>query len=77
MGSNTCGTLHSEATCPHGRTFTIYDAGLPHPPSPPTPWYPPLPVMWVVVLEPTLHPTGGGASWTIDHGRGGRGPRSA
>ena len=29
---------------------TIYDAGLPHPPSPPTPWYPPLPVKWVVVL---------------------------
>ena len=28
----------------------IYDAGLPHPPSPPTPWYPPLPVKWVVVL---------------------------
>ena len=27
----------------------IYDAGLPHPP-PPTPWYPPLPVKWVVVL---------------------------
>ena len=23
--------------------------------------------------EPTLHPTGGGASWTIDHGGGGRG----
>ena len=30
---------------------SIYDAGLPHPPSPPpTPWYPPLPVKWVVVL---------------------------
>ena len=30
----------------------IYDAGLLHPPSPPppTPWYPPLPVKWVVVL---------------------------
>ena len=28
----------------------MYGAGLPHPPSPPTPWYPPLPVKWVVVL---------------------------
>ena len=28
----------------------IYDAGLPHPPSPPSQWYPPLPVKWVVVL---------------------------
>ena len=28
----------------------IYDAGLPHPPSPPSPWYPPVPVKWVVVL---------------------------
>ena len=27
-----------------------HDAGLLHPPSPPTPWYPPLPVKWVVVL---------------------------
>ena len=37
----------------HTRTHThTYDAGLPHPPLPPpgTPWYPPLPVKWVVVL---------------------------
>ena len=44
-------------TCTHTHTYIyicmnvcIYDAGLPHPPSPPTPWYPPLPVKWVVVL---------------------------
>ena len=31
---------------------SIYDARLPHPrsPPPPSPWYPPLPVKWVVVL---------------------------
>ena len=28
----------------------IYDAVLLHYPFPPTPWYPPLPVKWVVVL---------------------------
>ena len=28
----------------------FYGFRLPHPPSPPSPWYPPLPVKWVVVL---------------------------
>ena len=35
---------------PYGTCVCMYDAGLPHPPSPPTPWYPPLPVKWGVVL---------------------------
>ena len=49
-GSRTC-VYMCMYVCVYIYIYDIYDAGLPHTPSPPlTPWYPPLPVKWVVVL---------------------------